>query len=198
MFSLRQIIRCGIQLTFTREFTNLHQIALIRKEKFNIENLRDSIFIRTKTNLSESLEKEKEEVNEDANKKVLGKIEAKIKVMFTCKKCNFRNGKIISKLAYEKGVVIIRCDGCKNNHLIADNLGWFEELKNKRNIERLLAAKGETVRKVLNDVDGYIEVVAKAESDLIQHNKEREQRLIEEQKDIDNKNEKVTSSKELE
>ncbi|XP_043790311.1 uncharacterized protein LOC122713688 [Apis laboriosa] len=195
MFSLRQIIRCGMQLTLTRKFTNLHQISLIRKEKFNVD-LRDSIFIRTKTNLSESLEKE--EVNKDANKKVLGKIEAKIKVMFTCKKCNFRNGKIISKLAYEKGLVIIRCDGCKNNHLIADNLGWFEELKNKRNIERLLAAKGETVRKVLNDVDGYIEVVAKAEFDLIQHNKEREQRLIEEQEDIHNKNKKVTSSKELE
>lgn len=193
MFSLRQIIRYGTQLTFTREFKNLHQISLIRKGKFNFD-LRDSIFIRTKTNLSESLEKE---INEDAKKKVLGKIEAKIKVMFTCKKCNFRNGKIISKLAYEKGLVIIRCDGCKNNHLIADNLGWFEELKNKRNIERLLAAKGETVRKVLNDVDGYIEVVAKAEFDLIQHNKEREQRLIEEQKDIHNKNEKVTSSKEL-
>lgn len=195
MFSLRQIVRCGIQLTLTREFTNLHQISLIRKRKFNVDP-RDSIFIRTKTNLSESVEKE--EINKDANKKVLGKIEAKIKVMFTCKKCNFRNGKIISKLAYEKGLVIIRCDGCKNNHLIADNLGWFEELKNKRNIERLLAAKGETVRKVLNDVDGYVEVVAKAEFDLIQHNKEREQRLIEEQKDIHNKNKKVASSEELE
>ncbi|XP_006620352.1 uncharacterized protein LOC102678178 [Apis dorsata] len=195
MFSLRQIIRCGMQLTLTKEFTNLHQISLIRKRKFNVD-LHDSIFIRTKTNLPESLEKE--EVNKDANKKVLGKIQAKIKVMFTCKKCNFRNGKIISKLAYEKGLVIIRCDGCKNNHLIADNLGWFEELKNKQNIEKLLAAKGETVRKVLNDVDGYIEVVAKAEFDLIQHNKERKQRLIEEQEDIHNKNKKVTSSKELE
>lgn len=128
----------------------------------------------------------RQEHAQDASKQVLGTLERKIKVMFTCKKCNFRNGKIISKLAYEKGVVIIRCDGCKNNHLIADNLGWFEELKNKRNIEKLLAAKGETVRKVQNDTDGYIEVVARAEYDLVQHNKRREQDLLEEKR-IENK-----------
>ncbi|KOC62656.1 DNL-type zinc finger protein [Habropoda laboriosa] len=179
MFSLRQILRCGTRLAFAKEPIKLHQIAIIRKEKFNV-NRYERAFVHTGTNLCEAPQ---ESNNEQDKKKVLGKVEGKIKVMFTCKKCNYRNGKIISKIAYEKGVVIIRCDGCKNNHLIADNLGWFAELRNKNNIEKLMAAKGETVRKVQNDIDGYIEIVAKAENDLIQHNKGWKQDLSDEQID---------------
>lgn len=93
----------------------------------------------------------------------LGKLEGKMRLMFTCKKCSTRTSKLISKLAYDKGVVIVRCDGCKNNHLIADNLGWFSEINSKINIEKLMALKGETVRKVLNDKDGYYEAVSREE-----------------------------------
>lgn len=192
MFPLRQILRCGTRLVLTREPINLCQIPLISKDKLDV-SLHKPIFKRMNTNLSKLSEENKEE---DSNKHILGKVVGKLKVMFTCKKCNYRNGKVISKLAYEKGVVIIRCDGCKNNHLIADNLGWFEELKNKRNIEKILAAKGETVRKIQNDVDGYLEAVAKEEYDLIQHNKEREQRLLEEQNETHDQNKKVKSTEE--
>lgn len=62
----------------------------------------------------------------------LGKITPKLFLAFTCKICKARIEKHISKVAYTKGVVIVRCDGCEENHLIADNLGWFPNLKSMR------------------------------------------------------------------
>lgn len=53
--------------------------------------------------------------------------------MFTCGKCEHKMARTFTKDAYHKGVVLIRCDGCDNIHLIADNLGWFDD--NKWNIE---------------------------------------------------------------
>ncbi|KAF2295676.1 hypothetical protein GH714_033553 [Hevea brasiliensis] len=65
-------------------------------------------------------------------------------MIFTCKVCETRSVKTVCRESYEKGVVVARCGGCNNLHLIADRLGWFGE---PGSIEDFLAARGEEVKK---------------------------------------------------
>ncbi|KAJ0966608.1 hypothetical protein J5N97_023525 [Dioscorea zingiberensis] len=65
-------------------------------------------------------------------------------MVFTCKVCETRSVKTLCRESYEKGVVVARCGGCNNLHLIADRLGWFGE---PGSVEDLLAAQGQEVRK---------------------------------------------------
>lgn len=100
------------------------------------------------------------------------KTDGKFQLMFTCKKCNTRNTKYITKQAYYKGVVIVICDGCENKHLIADNLNWFTDMNGKKNIEDIMAEKGETVRKITSEDLEFIamEMVKQVDKDEVQNN----------------------------
>ena len=58
----------------------------------------------------------------------LGYFQPKMCITYTCRVCGTRSSKTFSKVSYEKGVVLVRCSGCNNLHLIADNLGYFKEV----------------------------------------------------------------------
>lgn len=83
------------------------------------------------------------------------KIEGNLMMTFTCGQCEKRDTKTFSKHSYERGVVLIKCGGCKAHHLIADNLGWFDD--EAVNIETIMAEKGETVTHMVGE-DGTLEV----------------------------------------
>ena len=61
-----------------------------------------------------------------------------------CTVCDTRSAKKFSEHSYRHGVVVVKCPGCQNHHLIADNLGFFEEEGNW-NIETLLRERGDDV-----------------------------------------------------
>ncbi len=94
------------------------------------------------------------EIPNDAPKPTL----ERLVIGFTCKVCSTRQFKSMSRVAYTKGVVFIKCDGCKNTHLIADHLGWYEHNKPAGTIEDILAKKGESVQKILME-DGTLELI---------------------------------------
>jgi hypothetical protein len=84
----------------------------------------------------------------------------KMVVVYTCKVCDTRSARQITKHAYDNGVVLIRCPGCDNLHLIADRLGWFEEKGvdgRGWDVERLVEEAGENVRAVSSG-DGILEL----------------------------------------
>lgn len=78
----------------------------------------------------------------------------KLAIIFTCTVCHTRSAKQFTEQAYRKGVVLVRCPGCENLHLIADRLGVFEDQGTDGkgwDIEKAMANIGENVTAVNND-----------------------------------------------
>jgi protein import protein ZIM17 len=77
-------------------------------------------------------------------------------IIYTCKVCNTRSAKQFTEHAYRNGVVLVKCPGCQNLHLIADRLGWFEDMDDDFeggwDIEKAILSKtGKNVTAVTND-----------------------------------------------
>ncbi|KAI8880041.1 zf-DNL-domain-containing protein [Backusella circina FSU 941] len=123
---------------FSRPFV---KTALMTPRHFVCNNTKICSF-HSKPSLFE--QQRNEPVEEDPNHKML--------IGFTCQVCQERSHHVMSKRAYTKGVVLIQCPGCKNRHLIADNLGWFQD--SKTTVEDLVKEKGEAIRKIVVDEDG--------------------------------------------
>lgn len=106
------------------------------------------------------------------NDKQIPNLNDKFLMMYTCNICKGRVAQMISKIAYQQGMVISTCTHCKNKHLIADNEGKLDFPSFGKKIEDFLQAKGENIQKLsltskdleenyLLDQDGVISIVSK-------------------------------------
>ena len=76
----------------------------------------------------------------------------KLAVVYTCTVCDTRSAKRFSQKAYDQGVVLVRCPGCQNLHLIADRLGYFEDKGDGGwDIENFMKEHGDGVKAVNED-----------------------------------------------
>jgi len=130
-----------------------YRLALSAKNAKNLNSNRSSLINSTPTTLTK-ISKEFEfskakffcsDFTKESNQNQLGKIAAIYQLHYTCGVCNERSYRNFSKKAYHEGVVIIQCLKCENRHLIADNLGWFEDTK--ITLEDIMKRKGETIAK---------------------------------------------------
>ena len=129
--------------------------CLISSKQLHNDNIFSEMVEKHKKTMNEnSKNMSSDSIKNESEKVPLGELKnRKLALGFTCKVCSTRNTKLISKQAYEKGVVLVKCEGCDNHHLIADNLGWWEEYGGQgiHNIEAILSAKGESIRRIANE-----------------------------------------------
>ncbi|KAL3478091.1 DNL zinc finger-domain-containing protein [Aspergillus californicus] len=80
--------------------------------------------------------------NEAANK-TRREQEPQYQIQFTCRPCGERSTHTMSKHAYHRGTVLIRCPKCENRHVISDNLKIFFE--NRKTLDDILAEGGQKI-----------------------------------------------------
>lgn len=73
----------------------------------------------------------------------------KLAIVYTCTVCNTRAAKQFTERAYHHGVVIVRCPGCQNQHLIADRLGYFQD--GPFDLDTIAAKTGHVVKRITAD-----------------------------------------------
>jgi len=101
----------------------------------------------------------------------------KFQLQYTCKICDTRNSIKVTRIAYRKGIVIARCKGCDNKHLIADNLNWlsgFDYDNGETNIEQYMQNRNE------ESDDGKEDLVVRVEKEVfdlekVLHNNQNEE-----------------------
>eukprot|EP00056_Hartaetosiga_gracilis_P014478 m.240677 g.240677 ORF g.240677 m.240677 type:complete len:235 (+) comp15742_c0_seq1:41-745(+) len=96
----------------------------------------------------------------------LGSVDPQYAMIYTCNVCDTRSSQTFSKKAYHEGVVIVTCPGCKNNHLVADHLNWFDHIEG-RTIEEILASKGEAVSKIGGANEGGVTQISLDDLNLL-------------------------------
>jgi hypothetical protein len=85
-------------------------------------------------------------------------------LLFTCRVCETRTARRVSKSAYHTGTVLIRCPGCRNMHLIADHKGFFHD--GAFDAAAVLAERGETVVRAGGGSGGDEHVLELTEDDV--------------------------------
>lgn len=133
----------------------LNYLVSNRSKSISFLNLNQRFYHLSKSNLSSNGDDVKK-INDSLDIPGVKSQGDKLVMVYTCKVCETRSAKKISKHGYEKGVVVIRCPSCDSMHLIADNLGIFEDGRNW-NIQKYLEAQGENV-KVINEESGVLEL----------------------------------------
>lgn len=78
-------------------------------------------------------------------------------IIFTCTVCETRSAKQFTERAYTHGVVLVRCSGCQNLHLIADRLGYFDD--GDFDLETIAKKMGHDVRRVTDVAEVDLETL---------------------------------------
>ncbi|KAI0470360.1 DNL zinc finger-domain-containing protein [Xylaria cf. heliscus] len=91
-------------------------------------------------------------------------LEPHYRLAFTCVPCGNRSEHTVSKQGYHHGSVLITCPGCRNRHVISDNLNIFGD--RKITVEDLLREKGQLVKRGTLGEEGDIEFWEDTPADL--------------------------------